>query len=209
MNINLFTPKHSKLHIEDLMKKQLNLYPYKNGRLSNKAKRIRIVLLTALAGLSCIFFYTGYLYMQNGSLLSEIAVRSANLQVENDRLNNQKMLDELMNRIEYKSNLLQFIDKTNTSATLVIETIERNVSNEIQYVNLDFISDNTIRISCQTSNTEWIAKLVHQLKNENFFDTVFVESITLNQDLLNTNNKSEYEFQLICTFGGSTNETQK
>lgn len=198
-----------KVRIEDLMKKDLNLYPYKNGKLSNKAKHKRLVVLIAGAVVISLFGFCGYLFVQNAQLVGEIAVRNANLQVEYERLKNQQMLDELLKRVEYKSNLLDYIDSSNSSAILVIETIERNVPNEIQYINLDFVSDNTIRISCKTTNTEWIAKLVHQLKMENFFNDVFVESINLNKTPADPKNSTEYEFQLICTFGGQTDEAKK
>ncbi len=198
-----------KVRIEDLMKKDLNLYPYKNGKLSNKNRRKRLVAFIAGIIIILLLGFCGYLFVQNTQLVGEIAVRNANLQVEYERLKNQQMLDELLKRVDYKSNLLNYIDNSNSSAVLVIETIERNVPSEIQYINLDFISDNTIRISCKTTNTEWIAKLVHQLKMENFFNDVFVESINLNQTPADPKNSTEYEFQLICTFGGPTNETKK
>lgn len=209
--MDLFTRKNntSKVRIEDLMKKELNLYPYKNGKLSDRGKRIRIFALASGLTVLLIFGYCGYLFVQNNQLMSEIALRNANLQVEKERLKNQQMLDQVLQRIGYKSDLLKYIDDTNSSAVLIIETIERNVPSEVQYINLDFISDNTIRISCKTTNTEWIAKLVHQLKMENFFNDVFVESITLNQTSNDPSKTSEYEFQLICTFGGTTDEAQK
>lgn len=209
LNMPLLKYKSKQPSVEELMKKQLNLYPYKNGRLNSRQQRTRIYAGLAAALIVLLTSYSAYLYVQNKTMMNEIAVRSANLQIEKERLYNQQMLDELMKRIDYKSTLLQYIDKTNASATLVIDTIERNVPNEIQYINLDFISENTIRISCQTTDQEWIAKLVHQLKLENFFDDVFVESIVLHRASQTGSPSDEYEFQLICTFGGTTDETQK
>lgn len=201
--------KKSSVTIDDLMKKQLNLYPLKNGRLSVTQKRIRLGIILAAFLVVSVIGTTVYVGIQNAVIEADIASMQADLKIEKERLNNQKFLDDLMKRIEYKSQLLNFIDQKNTSATLVIETIERNVPKNVQYLNLDFVSDNTIRISCKTTDLEWIAKFVHQLKLENFFTSVFVESIQSNKSTLSVGEPLEYEFQIICGFGGQLDETQK
>lgn len=204
-----FKPQRKTVSIDDLMKKQLNLYPYKNGRLSTQQKRIRLAIICLALLVVSGSVYTVYLGVQNRTYEKQISTMNANLKVEQERLNNQKFLDELLKRIEYKSQLLKFIDQKNTSAALVIETIERNVPTDVQYVNLDYVSDTAIRVTCNTTDLEWIAKLVHQLKLENFFTDVFVESIQKDKKQSSTGEKIEYEFTLICSFGGAQNETQK
>lgn len=202
-------PKAKNVSIESLMKKQLNLYPYKNGKFSDKQRRTQIIVGLLIAISVAMLGTSLFLYKQNSDMVKEIVSRKANLQIEQGRLSNQRVLDELIKRIEYKSTLLKFIDSGNTSAALVIETIERNIPSEIKYINLDFVSDSSIRISCQTSDQQWVAKLIHQLKSENFFDNIFVESINSSKTQLGITQTPEYEFQLICTFGGKSNETQK
>lgn len=202
-------PAKPSVRLEDLTKKQLNLYPYKHGRLSKKQVNIRLIVSLGLVIIIAVVALTGYTVYLNMQMSTDIARMKANLQVDQERLANQRLLDDVMKRIEYKSELLKYIDDTNTSAVITLETIEEILPNEVKYVNLSFISDNAIRISCSTSNQEWIAQLVHQLKAKNFFDSVFVESIVLNKDSQQMKAKGIYEFELICTFGGKADETKK
>ncbi len=194
--------------LEELKKKPINLYPYKNGRLTKTQKQIRLLLALLIVSGVSVLSYTAYLAYENVKMVTEIETMTANLKVEKERLDNQKLLDELTKRIDYKSELLNFIDKSNASAALVMEVIERNVPKGVSYVDVEFVSDNAIRVTCVTHNQEWVAKLVHELKAEKFFTAVFVESITKTEQEEGSILEPQYEFHLICTFGGQKNETQ-
>lgn len=202
-------PAKPSVKLEDLTKKQLNLYPYKHGKLSKKQLNMRLVAILAGLIVTAAVALTGYTAFQNRQMSAEIDKMRANLQIEQERLANQRLLDDVMKRIEYKSELLKYIDDANTSAVIVLETIETILPKEVKYVNLSFISDNAIRISCSTSEQAWIAQLVHQLKAKNFFNDVFVESITLDKEAQKLDLDDIYEFELICTFGGTDDETKK
>lgn len=207
-NLSLKPAKPS-VKLEDLTKKQLNLYPFKNGRLSKKQVNVRLLitlLILVFAGTISFTTYTAYL---NSQMNVDIAKMRANLQVDQERLANQRLLDEVMKRIEYKSELLKYIDDSNTSAVIALETIEDLLPSEVKYVNISFVSDNAVRISCSTSKQEWIAQLVHQLKAQKYFDTVFVESIVMDKEAKERDLDLVYQFELICTFGGSADETKK
>lgn len=202
-------PAKPSVKIEDLAKKQLNLYPYKHGKLSKKQITLRLVISMTLLLMITVTAFTGYTAYLNMQMSAEIAVMKANLQVEQERLANQRLLDDVMKRIDYKSELLKYIDDSNASAVVALETIEEILPNEVKYINLSFVSENAIRISCSTSKQEWIAQLVHQLKAKQFFDSVFVESIALDKESQKMNLDGIYVFELICTFGGNADEIKK
>lgn len=212
-----FGSKKNSLKYEDLLKKPINLLPEKSAKekQSNFIKQFAFVLLimivvTTLA--SSLYFSFEKIRLSN-----DIAALNATLDLQKDRINNQQLLDLLMDRINYKSELVEYINTTNMSAKAVLNAVESATSSDMKYISINFISKDTLSVSGLAANTDSIASLLHQLKimknpknsEKAFFNSVLIESIQQSDATTNNENQPDFEFVLNCQFGGQEDASKK
>ncbi|MGB3368352.1 MAG: PilN domain-containing protein [Acidaminobacteraceae bacterium] len=202
----------------DYSSKKINMLPLDYYKL--KRKRLIVLLVILMFCLSTVYFayflyqvkaYTSWYDKQIYSIESIEGFSGLNEQISkfSEERNSQNLIFDLKKRIDSKSELLVDIEKNNKSILYTISTIEDELPNGIIFASLQVDSESAININGFAANNKDIAILIHNLKETNQFDSVFVDSISYNERV-NTDNLAEisYAFSISCKFGGVIDETK-
>lgn len=208
--------KLSAVRYEDLLKKHINLIPEKTKREKQVESVRRFSAAIAVTVLAGSIGGTAFLSIRNTQIANDLSLLNSSISLQKNRIADQRLLDLLMQRINYKNDLIGYIKTTNYSAIAVLGTVEKHVSSDIQYLNVTFSSKESITITGSSGSPESVATLIHELKleqdpkesNKPFFKEVLVDTLTKEQ-ADSGKETGKYTFALNCTFGGTTHATEK
>ncbi len=189
--------------------KYINLLP---DLYFKKKRRTRLVFLVAIL-IGVLFASAGWYYTQMQQQLSVIrdntfAMKSQLSKLESERAQ-QQLLYALKDRIDQKAALLGQIEENNRSAVRIIDAVEAGIPKGIQFATMDFSAAESMQILGITENEDEIPDLLHQLKSLNLFDSVFLQSITRRTYVTYEGDVIDYEFVIVCSFGGEENATDE
>lgn len=178
--------------------KDINLLPPEY--FNNKKKVYRGIYLAFLTTILVIaiglFFYN--LNKQTVDLQREIINLDKEIEMLSKDKMNQEVLSNLEQRINYKEELLKEIEKSNISIIVTLSIIENNLPKDISFINLNTNSDGNLTINGIATSDISIAEFIHNLKQEELFNNVFVGNITKSS----FNNRDTYSFNMICQYRG-------
>ena len=203
----------------DYFSKEINLIP--EGYIKKSKERKYVIFLIILFVSISVFimsfinqisnmtkWYNHEIYStMSSNNYSGLIEKINNLNTERE---SQNFLFALKKRIDAKADLVNEIEKTNKSIVYVIDIVEKEIPKGIKFKNMSVNSVSDISISCSAESNEQIAEFIHNLKGTNYFENVFVDSITKNIFTdENNKEKEEYSFNIICSYGGDTVETNE
>lgn len=202
----------------DYSNKKINMLPKDYYKLKRKRRFALLVMLMFFVSASYFSYYlyqvktyTAWYDSQIYSVESINGFSGLNEQISkfNEERNSQNLIFDLKKRIDSKSKLLVDIERSNKSVLYTISTIESELPNGITFASMQVDSENAININGFANNTKDVAVLIHNLKETNYFSSVFVENITYNEriDIDETIDVS-YSFTISCEFGGAIDETK-
>lgn len=184
--------------------KDINLIP------KSYLRRKRVFTQKILSFVLVLIILSGgvYWYIDTNNKIDELKYENQKLAVRllqlKDEKENQITLRNLGDRIIAKESVLAMIDNSNHSVVSVIELLEKNSPDAIDYVNLQFDSKERLSLSGLTRNERSISDFIYLLKNAGIFENVFVNSISkVNVD---GEDKVHYSFSLDCEFIGDDDE---
>lgn len=200
----------------DYSSKKINMLP--QDYYKSKRKRLIILFVILLFCMSTAYFsyylyqvktYTSWYDKQVYSIESMDGFSGLNEQISkfSEERNSQNLIFDLKKRIDSKSKLLVDIEKSNKSILYTLSTIEDELPGGITFASLQVDSDNSININGFATNNKDIAVLIHNLKETNYFSSVFVDNISYNERI-NTEEITDvsYAFSISCEFGGAIDE---
>jgi len=176
----------------------INLLPPEYFNNKKKVYRgIYSAFLTTILVLAIgLFFYN--LNKETVDLQREIINLDKEIEMLSKDKMNQEVLSNLEQRINYKGELLKEIEKSNISIIVTLSIIENNLPKDISFINLNTNSDGNLTINGIATSDISIAEFIHNLKQEELFNNVFVGNITKSS----FNNRDTYSFNMICQYRG-------
>lgn len=214
-DIKLFSKKNANNTGKiDYSSKKINLLPDNYYKLKRRKRFITLLLVGFCISLAYFSFYlyqvkmiTKWYEEQVYAMESVDGYSGLDEQISNytEEKNSQDLIFELKKRIDKKSELLKDIEVTNKSIIYILETIENELPNGVKFQSLSVNSDEQISINCEANSNKEIAELIHNLKNTNYFDKVFVGGI----NKVETLDEISYTFAIECSFGGAADETNQ
>lgn len=214
-DIKLFSKKNANNTGKiDYSSKKINLLPDNYYKLKRRKRFVTLLLVGFCISLAYFSFYlyqvkmiTKWYEEQVYAMESVDGYSGLDEQISNytEEKNSQDLIFELKKRIDKKSELLKDIEVTNKSIIYILETIENELPNGVKFQSLSVNSDEQISINCEANSNKEIAELIHNLKNTNYFDKVFVGGI----NKVETLDEISYTFAIECSFGGAADETNQ
>ena len=202
----MFGNKQSVSLVDQYKKKQINLLP---DLYFKKKRRVRFVILIALLVAIGISGFA-YQIVELNRALKQVKVENTQvlqaIQEKQEERNRQTLLTALKQRIEFKVNLLKDIEDENASVIRVSEAIESALPSGVLYVNVDFVSTDSMTIFGRTETDSEIPDLIHKLRTLNLFNEVKVDTISRSEYANYTGTDIFYDFTLVCRFGGDKDE---
>lgn len=214
-DIKLFSKKNANNTGKiDYSSKKINLLPDNYYKLKRRKRFVTLLLVGFCISLAYFSFYlyqvkmiTKWYEEQVYAMETVDGYSGLDEQISNytEEKNSQDLIFELKKRIDKKSELLKDIEVTNKSIIYILETIENELPNGVKFQSLSVNSDEQISINCEANSNKEIAELIHNLKNTNYFDKVFVGGI----NKVETLDEISYTFAIECSFGGAADETNQ
>ncbi|BEP28984.1 PilN domain-containing protein [Helicovermis profundi] len=221
MNINLNKNKNSTSNISnnDYLSKTINLLPHTYIK---KKKNNRYYFVVGICVLAFTLFSINYLNQlikitnwYDKEIYSTKA--SDNYSGLIEKINNlseekksQDLLFVLKKRIDAKVKLVTEIENTNKSIVYIINIVEKEIPKSVIFKNMNVNSTKDITISAIADTNEQIAEFIYNLKKLNYFDDVFVDSISDIAYVESDGKKTrKLSFNIICSYGGESIEANK
>jgi len=179
----------------EYLKKEINLLPEDLGQRKKKYTRNFIYFL-ALA----IFIGSmagGYIYLDL-TMKEKVAEKTKlenSIMALTEKENDQGLILYLNSRVEAKSKAIMEFELISPKIIPVLNSLENNMPAKLSFTSLG--KDETgLMIEGEASSQEVIAELLHNLKNEDLFESVVVETISTNS----LENNQGFYFTMQCQF---------
>ncbi|MZQ76387.1 MAG: hypothetical protein GT589_09595 [Peptoclostridium sp.] len=183
-------------NIKKLKSKQINLLPEEILRRRKSGKNY---VAAGIAAIIILGFASG-VYIGIGREISRLDKLNADMEESSGTLElaseHQAFLDSVEKRVEEKRKILQRIEEENESFTSMFSSLEENLPTDIGFINVTSSSEGEIVIKGTAGSEVSVAEFVHNLKDDGYFEKVFVSSIERD-----SSENSGCSFTLTCSFG--------
>ncbi len=189
----------------DYLKKAINLIP---DDLNNRKKKNTRRLLYSLVAILLIGSIAGYYVYLNNELNNKLEEKAEIEKIIMELTateNDQGLILYLNSRIEAKSKAIMEFELISPKVVPILNSLENNMPAKLSFTSLSK-TETGLAIEGQAASQEVIAELLHNLKNEELFEYVVVETISKNS----LENASDYYFTMQCQFkneGGDNDDS--
>jgi Tfp pilus assembly protein PilN len=181
----------------DYYKKEINLIPADyNGRKKKDIKIISYVLICFMfAGLMIGYSY----YLEN--VIKEKVNQKASIETQIQNLteteNKQELILLLNTRIDAKSTAIKSFELKSPKIIPILNTLENNLPAGLSFSSLDK-SEELLSIEGMADTKKTVAEFLHNLKNEDIFESVVVD--TISKEEIEGNASGGFNFYMHCQF---------
>ncbi|KDR93817.1 Fimbrial assembly protein (PilN) [Peptoclostridium litorale DSM 5388] len=193
LNLN----KNENSEIEKLKRKNINLLPAEYIKSQN---RKRNVALSITASIVLVGFLAGaYVWIDKEieNTILENEKLSKNISELEEIKSQQDFLENIDEKIYEKKLVLEFIEKSNISATAFFKILEKNLPKDIGFIDITGDENEDVVINGSAQSEVSVAELLYNLKSEKMFKEVFVSNISTQSE----EGSSGYTFSITCKFG--------
>ncbi|AHM56930.1 hypothetical protein EAL2_c16350 [Peptoclostridium acidaminophilum DSM 3953] len=179
-----------------LKSKQINLLP---EEIIKKRKAGKKYVAAGVAAIVLIGFLSG-IYIGISREIDRLSKLNKQMERDSGTLElaseHQAFLDSVEKRVEEKRQILERIEEENESFTSMFSSLEKKLPADIGFINVTSSSGGEIVIKGTAGSEVSVAELVHNLKDDGYFEKVFVSSIERD-----SSENSGCSFTLTCSFG--------
>ncbi|MBK5251156.1 MAG: PilN domain-containing protein [Peptostreptococcaceae bacterium] len=205
--MNKFNFSHKMPSNHDYFKKEINLLPedYNN----RKKKNIKFFSYIAI----CVIFigamvgYNYYLQKTIDNKISQKALIESKIAELTETENEQELILLLNSKIEVKSKAIMTFELISPKIIPILNTLENNLPAGLSFSSFDK-TEEQMTIDGIADSQKTVAEFLHNLKAENLFESVVVESIYGQVEENGSN--SYFYFTMQCKFkneGGEDNDS--
>jgi len=176
-------------------KKEINLLPEDLGK--RKKKYTRNFLYLLVVSLFVGSMAGGYLYLDiaiEDRVENKTIIENSILELT-EKENDQELILFLNSRVEAKSKAIMEFELISPKIIPVLNTLENNMPAKLSFTSLSK-NEAELLIEGEAESKEVIAELLHNLKNEDLFEYVVVETISKDSLEIETN----FYFTMQCLF---------
>jgi len=202
--------KDKTAQLKDFKNKQINLLPKEIQNQKRSARFISLIMILVLMASSLGVVQYFQLKKAIGEKEEQIAHEKILITALNKKKSNISMLKGHVQRIEVKDKVLTSLYIANHSPSMVFKLLENSTPKDITYMSIQFASANQVSINGVSNSENAIADFIYNLKRvtvdkDKFYTDVFVSNIS---KVVIENSRTEFQFNIQCKFGGSTNEKE-
>jgi Tfp pilus assembly protein PilN len=182
---------------KDYLKKEINLLP---EDISQRKKRKIRIFSYAFASILIISLMAGYNYRLDKTIedmLGEKATIEAQIEGLTVTENEQLLIFALNSKIDEKANEIKAFELITPKAIPIINVLENTMPEGVSLSSLNR-TEAGVSIIGVTDSRQSVAEYLHNLKNEDMFDSVVVNSISA--DILENGSSKTFRFSIDCKF---------
>ncbi|GEM_PF-1648933 len=183
--------------IRDYLEKQMNLLP--EDIVSSKKKNLKIILYALVITLF-VFGAYGYNFWLDGVIVKKLEEKSL-IETQINKItedeNEQQTIHIIKSRIEAKSDAVMRFELISPKVIPVLNSLENNMPKKV-FLNSISKNGSELSLSGSADSQKSVAEYLHNLKEEDLFSYVAVESISENYE--NEDNKRIVYFSMSCKF---------
>lgn len=200
--------KNEQAIIKELLEKRINLLP--DHIIKKRKNRKRYFYAMALAGLVAVAVgtYTAQLASEIDALKAETEAASYRISLLKEQQDQQALIEILEEKIDYKEELLTALKDQNESVSLILGMVDLSLPQGVVYNSISANNEAEITITGASESYEQVADFIHNLKQTNHFDHVFLENS--NKAIYTYSNTevtvTSYTYSITCSIGGEMDE---